>query len=81
MKFNARLSITSLTVTQPTCALPTGTIVVKATGNNTLEYSVDDGATWQPGAHVWCCLVPGSYNIKVRLVASPACIDSYSGNR
>ena len=34
-------TINSLTVTQPTCAVPSGTIVINATGIGTLEYSIN----------------------------------------
>jgi hypothetical protein len=39
--------VTAPTVTQPTCAVTTGTIVVNATGNATLEYSINGGTSWQ----------------------------------
>ena len=71
--------ITAPTVTQPTCTTPTGTIVVNATGNGTLEYSVDNGANYQASA-TFGGLVPGNYNIKVRLQASPSCESVYANN-
>ncbi|MBK8493631.1 MAG: M36 family metallopeptidase [Chitinophagaceae bacterium] len=71
--------ITAPTVTQPTCTTPTGTIVVNATGNGTLEYSVDNGATYQASA-TFSGLVTGNYNIKVRLQASPTCESAYTSN-
>ncbi|HFA50661.1 MAG TPA: hypothetical protein ENJ95_16765, partial [Bacteroidetes bacterium] len=61
-------TVNAPTVTQPTCATPTGTIVVNATGNGTLEYSVDNGATWQASS-TFANLAAGNYNIKVRLQA------------
>ncbi|MFM8373589.1 MAG: beta strand repeat-containing protein, partial [Bacteroidota bacterium] len=71
--------VTAPTVTQPTCAVTTGTIVVNATGNATLEYSVNGGTSWQT-SNTFASLAPGSYNIVVRLQVSPTCSTSYSGN-
>ncbi|MBK9531352.1 MAG: HYR domain-containing protein [Chitinophagaceae bacterium] len=72
-------TITAPTVTQPTCATPTGTIVVNATGNSTLEYSVDNGATYQVSA-TFSGLAPGNYNIKVRIQNNQTCTTAYAGN-
>ena len=66
-------------VTQPTCALPTGTIVVDASGGGTLEYSVDNGATWDLN-ETFAGLALGNYYIKVRLEANPSCETAYAGN-
>jgi hypothetical protein len=66
------------TVTQPDCAVPTGTIVVNATGIGTLEYSIN-GTTWQT-SNTFSGLTPGSYNITVRLQSSPGCFSTYSSN-
>jgi hypothetical protein len=74
-----RVIITSPAVTQPTCAVPTGTIVVNATGNGTLEYSIDNGASWSPTV-TFSGLAPGNYNIAARLQSNPTCIISYSNN-
>ncbi|MCB0520279.1 MAG: hypothetical protein KDD27_15175, partial [Saprospiraceae bacterium] len=71
--------VTAPTVTQPTCAVPTGTIVVNATGGGTLEYSVNDGTTWQ-ASNTFSSLAAGSYTIKVRLQANPTCMASYGMN-
>ncbi len=71
--------VTAPTVTQPTCATPTGTIVVNATGGGTLEYSVDNGASWQ-ASNTFTTLAAGSYNIKVRLQADPTCMAAYGAN-
>jgi heat shock protein HslJ len=69
---------TSTTVTQPTCTTPTGTIVVNSTvvGGGALEYSINNGSTWQSNA-TFSSLSVGSYTIKVRLQASPACEATY----
>ena len=72
-------TVTAPTVTQPTCANPTGTIVVNATGTGTLEYSVDNGATWQT-SNTFSGLAPGSYSIKVRLQNDPSCMTAYNQN-
>ncbi len=72
-------TITAPTVTQPTCANPTGTIVVNATGSGAREYSVDNGVNWSANA-TFSGLAPGSYNIKVRLVDSPVCETVYGSN-
>ncbi len=72
-------AITVPTVTQPTCATPTGTIVVNATGSGTLEYSVDNGTNWQ-ASNTFSGLVPGNYDIKVRLQANPTCEATYGSN-
>jgi hypothetical protein len=45
-------------------ALNNGAVTVTATGSN-LEYSKDNGATWQ-ASNTFTGLVAGSYNIKVR---------------
>ena len=73
-------TVTAPTVTQPTCATPTGTIVVNATGGpGSLEYSVDNGASWQTSS-TFSGLNPGSYNIKVRLQNDPSCMTTYTQN-
>jgi hypothetical protein len=72
-------TITTPTVTQPTCAAPTGTIVVNATGSGTLDYSVNNGSSWQSSA-TFSGLAPGNYDIKVRLQADPGCEAAYGSN-
>ena len=71
--------INAPTVTQTTCSSSTGSIVVSAACAGTLEYSVNNGATWQSSA-TFANLVPGSYNVKVRLLDSPYCTGSYASN-
>lgn len=71
--------VTAPTVTQPTCTTPTGTIVVNATGSGTLEYSINNGSSYQPTA-TFSGLAPGStHNIRVRGVGS-TCFNNYSSN-
>jgi len=67
------------TVTQPTCTVTTGTIVVNATGNATLQYSINGGTSWQTSS-TFANLATGNYNIVVRLQVSPTCSTVYSGN-
>lgn len=71
--------INAPTVTQATCSTPAGSIVVSAACSGTLEYSVNNGSTWQSSA-TFSNLVPGSYNIMVRLLDSPGCTASYPSN-
>ncbi|MBE2207627.1 MAG: hypothetical protein IAE84_08585, partial [Saprospiraceae bacterium] len=66
-------------VTQPTCATPTGTIVVNATGIGPLEYSINNGSSWQ-STNTYSGQAPGNYNIKVRLQANPTCEATYGSN-
>jgi subtilisin-like proprotein convertase family protein len=67
------------TITQPTCTVATGTIVVNATGSGTLEYSINGGTTYQL-SNTFSGLAASSYNIVVRLQANPTCVTSYSSN-
>ena len=71
--------LNSVTVTQPTCAVPSGTIVVSATGSGTLEYSVNAGALWQ-ASNTFSGLIPGSYYVWVRLQSNPTCVSIYTNN-
>jgi hypothetical protein len=63
----------------PTCATPTGTIVVNSPTAGTLEYSVDNGANWQSSS-TFSVLNPGNYSIKVRFQNDPSCMAAYAGN-
>ncbi|MCG2612608.1 hypothetical protein LZZ90_13945, partial [Flavobacterium sp. SM15] len=62
----------SVTV-QPTCAVPTGTIVVAAPTGATLEYSVN-GVSYQVSG-TFTGLTPGGYNVTVRDTAT-GCVSS-----
>ncbi len=66
-------------LTQPTCAMPTGSILVNASGNGTLEYSIDNGGNYQSSA-TFSGLAAGDYNILVRLQEDPTCAAAYTGN-
>jgi hypothetical protein len=73
------LAISAPTVTQPTCAVPSGEIVVNATTTaGTLEYSVDNGSTYQ-ASNTFSGLSVGSYTITVREQGS-SCTETYGGN-
>jgi hypothetical protein len=67
------------TMVQPTCSVPTGSITVNATGSGTLEYSINDGISYQTSA-LFSGLAAGTYNIRVRLQATPSCTTAFSGN-
>jgi PKD-like domain/Putative metal-binding motif/Secretion system C-terminal sorting domain len=72
--------ITAPQVTQPTCLVPTGRIIVKATGTETMQYSIDNGATYKNTAS-FASLAPGNnYRIRVRYLATPACVATYANN-
>jgi subtilisin-like proprotein convertase family protein len=75
---NPTATLSAPTVTQPTCAVTTGTIVVNASGS-ALEYSINGGSSFQSSA-TFSGLAPGSYNIVARLVSNPAYLIFYSGN-
>jgi hypothetical protein len=72
-------SVNAPTVTQPTCAVTSGTIVVNATGSSALEYSKDGGSNWQT-SNTFSELAPGSYTISARLQNNTTCVTSYSSN-
>ena len=76
---NPRPAISTVTVTQPTCALPTGTISINATGSGILEYSINGGSTWLP-TNSFSGLAAGNYNIAVRSQSYPLCVTAYSSN-
>ena len=59
----------SVTV-QPTCALPTGTIVF--TTQSDVEYSIDGGVSYQAGVS-FANLTPGDYDLAVRSTVDGTC--------
>ncbi len=67
----------TVNTTSSVCTNDDGTITIVAEGTN-LEYSVDDGATFQSG-NVFTGLAPGNYNLAVRDIAS-ACERTFGGN-
>jgi heat shock protein HslJ len=73
------ITVSAPTVTQPTCTTPTGTIVVDATtSTGTLEYSIDNGITYQ-ATNTFSGLAAGNYTIKVNEQSS-SCTETYSSN-
>ncbi len=72
-------NITSVMVVQPTCQTPTGTITVNANGTSALEYSVNNGTTWQNNG-TFANQNPGMYNVVVRLANNQACLTNYAQN-
>ncbi|MDF7818748.1 choice-of-anchor Q domain-containing protein [Runella sp. MFBS21] len=67
-------TISSVNLTQPTCATNTGTAVVNASGTGTLEYS-KDGTNWQE-SNTFSGLAPGNYTFQVRLQNNTSCSNS-----
>ncbi len=68
---------TASVIVQPTCAIPTGTIVVSAPLGAIYEYAVD-GGTYQSGT-TFTGVAPGNHTVTARLAASPTCISSPTG--
>lgn len=67
-------TILSTLVTDPVCVGDSGCVEVLATGGvPTLQYSFDNGATWQPG-NTLCGLDAGTYNVWVE--GGNGCSDS-----
>ncbi|NJN77676.1 MAG: hypothetical protein HC803_04550, partial [Saprospiraceae bacterium] len=61
-------SITNVASTNPTnCGVNDGTIQITATGNGALQYSINNGTTWQ-SSDLFVGLAAGTYQIKVRNV-------------
>jgi hypothetical protein len=65
----------SSTSTNPTdCGLNDGTITILA-NNNTLQYSIDSGATWQTDS-IFTGLIEKTYYLGIRSAADPTCADT-----
>ncbi len=76
---NAIPSISSVNAAaSANCNASTGTITVNATGTGTLEYSINNGTTWQL-QNVFANLAVGSYTVKMR-VQGTTCETTYSQN-
>lgn len=72
--------INSVTATQPTCAGQlTGTIVVDATASTAIEYSIDNGATWQ-ASNTFNNLAAGDYTVIVRMQSPVHCTTTWGSN-
>ncbi|WP_338874748.1 putative Ig domain-containing protein [Spirosoma sp. SC4-14] len=65
-------------VTQPTCATTTGTISVSATGNGPIEYSINNGASWQSSGLFSNLAANQSYTIRARSTDNPNCTRNLS---
>ncbi|MDZ7613047.1 MAG: hypothetical protein U5K51_04565 [Flavobacteriaceae bacterium] len=61
---------TVASTTHPTCAVGSGTIVFTAQAG--VEYSVNNGTTYQAGA-TFAGLAPGTYTLRVRSIADNTC--------
>ena len=61
---------TVASTTQPTCAVPTGTIIF--TTQSGVQYSVDNGLTYQASA-TFAGLTAGTYTLKVRSTSDATC--------
>src|SRR5690606_41191376 len=64
----------TVTVTQPTCADPTGTITVTAPLGANLEYSID-GVNYQSGV-LFAGLGAGTYQVTVRDINDTTCVSN-----
>ncbi len=71
-------AISAVTLVQPTCAVPSGTISVDASGGSPLAYSLSGGDTWTADS-LFAGLPPGSYELMVRLTADTTCLVAYAG--
>jgi hypothetical protein len=77
---NTSLSITSVTPTNPdSCKGTNGQIVINATGAATIEYSIDNGATFTANGGTFSNLDTGVYNIVVQ-DAADKCKSTYMTN-
>jgi hypothetical protein len=76
-------AISAVSVTQQTCSgvphTSNGAINITATGTGTIQYSIDNGTSWQASG-VFSSLASGSYNVKVRNQSDPTCIATYRSN-
>jgi hypothetical protein len=61
-------TITNIAAANPTnCGVNDGTIQITATGNGALQYSINNGTTWQ-SSDLFVGLAAGTYQIKIRNV-------------
>ena len=73
-------TLITVNVTQPTCTLQSGTIVITATGDGVLEYSIDNGANWSTN-NTFSGLSPSSnHTVLVRSQSAPSGITAYGSN-
>ena len=59
------------TLTQPTCLLPTGTILITSPTGAGIEYSIN-GTTWQTTT-TFSGVAAGGYTVRARYTADPTC--------
>ncbi|AXE21999.1 hypothetical protein DR864_29485 (plasmid) [Runella rosea] len=64
--------ISEVILTQPTCAVPTGTAQINATSNLPLQYS-KNGTVWQ-SSNSFSGLTPAAYTFQVRTTADTTCV-------
>jgi gliding motility-associated-like protein/uncharacterized repeat protein (TIGR01451 family) len=72
----SNISVVALNSTS--CVAGNGSITVTATGSGTLEYSINNGNTWQV-SNIFTNLVAGAYNIMVR-TQGDNCAASFANN-
>ncbi|HNW89943.1 MAG TPA: gliding motility-associated C-terminal domain-containing protein [Bacteroidales bacterium] len=68
------IAATASVTVEPTCASPTGTIMVTAP-IGAYEYSIDGGATWQVST-TFNGVTPGSHTILVRRITDTTCVST-----
>ena len=75
-------TVTLSTITQPTCAVPTGTIDINATATGLvpLAYSISGAGGPYTASPTFAGLTPGSYSVYVQNSTGPACSVSDPGN-
>ncbi len=60
------------------CNTPNGQIIIEATSETTIEYSLDQGENWQINNGIFDQLLPGTYSLWIRNEGSP-CTIPYPG--
>ncbi len=68
------IAATASVTVEPTCASPTGTIMVTAP-IGAYEYSIDGGATWQVST-TFSGVAPGTHSILVRRITDTTCVST-----
>lgn len=71
--------IDSVGLTQPTCSAPTAEIIVHASSDEALDFSLDNGASWDTSS-TFNSLIPGDYDLWTRLRNDTTCTTAYAGN-
>ncbi|MER0439648.1 Calx-beta domain-containing protein, partial [Emticicia sp. W12TSBA100-4] len=73
------ITVNAPTITQPTCDVASGTIIINATSSSAIEFSVDGGMNYQ-SSNTFSGLTSGTYNLTIRNTSNPACVISYASN-